>query len=406
MKRWQWLCMSLMTSGTLVSGYLLFRTFALLTSGAHGPPDVCAAVFGIGCDEALLSATSWQLGIPLAGWGLVYYVTLASILVLAWIIDDAFAPVAMSGAMVLGVLGALSSAILIVVIAAGLAPLCPLCLVVHAVNFSLVGVIERLDGRPIREIGASVRAGLAYVFGAEASRPAAARWHVVGFAVVALVAVVTYQWVLVQSERRAAGLEGRADIEQLIDEFESTARKDITVSTDDARLGPAGAPVELVVFSDFQCPYCLTLAERVYELINRFPDNLTIVFKHFPLGKACNSLVTNDTHPYACSAARAAESAHLQGKFWPFHDALFANGVAGEEAIERAARESGLDMQRFELDQLSEETTRKVQADVDLGVRVGVDGTPTVFINGRRAPGTSLQLLEALIGKQLEAEDS
>ena len=99
--RWRGLCAVLILVGSLLSGYLLFRTFTLLAQGAGGAPDVCSAVFGLGCDATLLGAGSWRLGSPLAGWGLVYYAALGCLLSLGWTLKDAFEAEATLGALVL-----------------------------------------------------------------------------------------------------------------------------------------------------------------------------------------------------------------------------------------------------------------------------------------------------------------
>ena len=99
------LCLSLLGLGSLVSAYLLARSFALVATRVSDAIDVCSAIFGTGCDEALLSAASWQLGIPLAGWGVVYYVTLACLLVMAWALGEAFELEATLGALLLSAAG-------------------------------------------------------------------------------------------------------------------------------------------------------------------------------------------------------------------------------------------------------------------------------------------------------------
>ena len=104
--RWRLLCLTLIGLGLVVSVYLLARTFTLMVGGGPEAIDVCSAVFGASCDAALLSPTSRQLGIPLAGWGFVYYGTLACLLVLAWALGEAFELPATLGALLLAAAGA------------------------------------------------------------------------------------------------------------------------------------------------------------------------------------------------------------------------------------------------------------------------------------------------------------
>jgi protein-disulfide isomerase len=146
--------------------------------------------------------------------------------------------------------------------------------------------------------------------------------------------------------------------------------------------GPADAPMTLVEFSDFQCPYCSLAVAKLDAVLNAYPGKVRLIFKQFPL----------DTHPQASLAAAAAIAAHHQGKFWPMHDALFAHrSELSRPNILALARSAGLDMKRFESDLDSAETKKTLTRDVEDGERAGVEGTPSVYINGRKYNG-SLEL--------------
>jgi protein-disulfide isomerase len=141
------------------------------------------------------------------------------------------------------------------------------------------------------------------------------------------------------------------------------------------RLGPDGARTEIVVFSDFQCGFCRRAAAELKRLHARYPARLEVRFKHYPL----------DYHEQAMNAARAAEAARRQGKFWEMHDLLFENsGSLGEAGIyaELAGR-IGLDVARFEKDRASKEVAAHVAADKAQGEAIGVDGTPFFLVNKR-----------------------
>ena len=158
----------------------------------------------------------------------------------------------------------------------------------------------------------------------------------------------------------------------------------------------------LVVFSDFQCPGCAAFSHSAPALTERFP-RLRIVYKHFPLGQECNPSVKRDLHPQSCAAARAAVAAHLQGRFWSFQDALFhADLSESPGALSRIPGEDGLDIERYEMDRASDFVAAQVRRDVDLGIRLGVDATPTVYLNGRRVADPGFEALTTLIGHLLE----
>jgi protein-disulfide isomerase len=142
--------------------------------------------------------------------------------------------------------------------------------------------------------------------------------------------------------------------------------------------GPQRAPVTVVVFSDFQCPFCQRSEATLQALVEQYGTRVRLVFKNHPL----------PMHPSARAAARAALAAGEQGKFWEYHDALFAHQDALDPAaLERCARDLGLDVDRFRRMMGDARTDLAIEADEGEATRLGVTGTPTFFVNGRRVIG-------------------
>jgi protein-disulfide isomerase len=143
----------------------------------------------------------------------------------------------------------------------------------------------------------------------------------------------------------------------------------------DAAFGPADAKVTVVEFSDFQCPYCTRAAAVANQIKEKYPDRVRFVFRQFPLS----------FHKEAHLAAQAALAAGAQGKFWEYHDLLFENQKALDRAsLEKYGEQLGLDMAEFKK-ALDDGTYKdEVDADIELGNKVAVSGTPTMFINGTR----------------------
>jgi protein-disulfide isomerase len=157
-------------------------------------------------------------------------------------------------------------------------------------------------------------------------------------------------------------------------------RLTIPVGPDDhIRGGPETAPLTLVEYGDFECPYCGAAYPIVKEVERILGDELRSVFRNFPLG---------DMHPHAVGAAEAAESAAAQGRFWEMHDRLYEHQdrETTEDLIEHA-RVLGLDVERFKSDLQEHTYEPRIQEDFLSGVRSGVNGTPTFFINGVRHNG-------------------
>ena len=164
------------------------------------------------------------------------------------------------------------------------------------------------------------------------------------------------------------------------------------VSADDYAQGPATAPVTLVEYGDFECPYCGEAFGIVKAIQRQFGDRLRFVWRNFPL---------TQEHPHAESAAEAAAAAGAQGAFWGMHDLLFAHQDAlGERFYVQSATTLGLDVDRFTRDLTGHAYAGRVREDFLSGVRSGVNGTPTFFINGRRYDGSwETNLLAAAIAE-------
>ena len=161
--------------------------------------------------------------------------------------------------------------------------------------------------------------------------------------------------------------------------------------------GSATARVTLEEFSDFQCPACGGLAPGLKRVIADYGDRARVVFRHYPL----------QMHKYAFIAARAAEAAGQQGKFWEMHDMLYGNQKEWSEAMEpRVPFESyatrlGLDVQKFKADMERQDLAERVKADLLRGNALGVKGTPTVYLNGRElVPGQLVT--EEILRREIE----
>jgi protein-disulfide isomerase len=199
--------------------------------------------------------------------------------------------------------------------------------------------------------------------------------------------------VAAEAERLAVSPEGDrlyVTVGQELRLVEIAAQHELPVLNSPAR-GPANAPVTLTVFSDFQCPYCSRLVPFIDELQAKNPAQLRVVFKQFPLRM----------HNMALPAALASLAAREQGKFWPMHDLLFANfNQLSEEKIRSLAQQAGLDLARFDRDRSAQRLREEVQRDLDLGQQAGVQGTPSLFLNGKLLRERSAEGVQALINQE------
>jgi protein-disulfide isomerase len=162
-------------------------------------------------------------------------------------------------------------------------------------------------------------------------------------------------------------------------------------------IGPQGAPITIIEFSDYQCPYCRRWHEQVYQpLLNAYPGKIRLVYRHFPL---------TSIHPDAFPAAEAAMCAGEQNSYWPFHEKLFSSDALGSSVYSQYAQELSLDMTAFESCLTEHKYQEVIQADLDFAVNLGIRSTPTFFINGLAIVGAQpLEIFKKMIDRELAGE--
>ena len=157
-------------------------------------------------------------------------------------------------------------------------------------------------------------------------------------------------------------------------------RHAVEALSEDPSRGPASAPVELIEFSDFDCPYCQRATETVARLMEQFEGQIRFVYKDYPL----------PSHPNAFKAAEAGNCAHEQGRFWELHDTMFASqGSLDVDALKGYAADLGLDPDTFNECLDSGRHAATVDRDMRIGMSHGVSSTPTLFLNGRAVLGAA-----------------
>ena len=143
--------------------------------------------------------------------------------------------------------------------------------------------------------------------------------------------------------------------------------------------GPADAAVTIMTFSDYQCPYCVRSEPVLAEVLERYPDQVRLVHRHFPL---------DNIHPFARPASEASMCADEQGKFWEYHDGIFAlDGRLADGSLAEIASSIGLDEDAFSLCIEERRYQDFVDADFKAGQEAGVTGTPSFFLNGIKLKG-------------------
>lgn len=386
-KTWYYISYAVIALGLAISGYLLIHHFNVI-AGKQFTSDLCSVLFGKGCTNASFSKVSTFLHIPVGGWGIIYLVLIGCFVLFSQVLVRKEEDDMIQIAFWISVPGIVFSAFYMMVMITQPIFFCPFCTAFHILNFGLFLILKRLTGLSFAGLFRGLGRGFGYIFLGKSVGEGFIKWKWLAYFFPVILGLAVYQYSQIQGltirNKKLAAYDPLAELEK----YESRKYWDIKVNEDDPLLGPQDAPVNLVVFSDLQCPVCALFAANFTDLIQFNKGKLNIRFKHFPLSSNCNPAAKKqDLHPLACQAAQAAEAARLQGKFWIFHDSIFARkdlDKPGPDIINEVARTAGLDMDRFRDDMTSADVYAKVKADINEGLRIGLDGTPTAFLNGRQ----------------------
>ncbi|GBD27823.1 Disulfide bond formation protein D [bacterium HR30] len=332
----------------------------------------------VNCDVVLSSRWSEIAGVSVSLLATLFYAALSLLAVSLLFVDAPATRRRITGALVAAVGGGVAfSAYMAVVAFWILRAVCVLCTGLYLVALANFFAVWRLH----RSLRVASRAEQAISFRRDL-------WLYAGLAVAGLVVIASVLWETSRLWREPASAEEVAQSDPRFTEwFRNLTVVDIPVDSRNSR-GPADARVTIVEFSDFECTHCASLHKALKETWLRSPGQVRIVFRHFPLDSTCNPLVQSRFHPLACEAALAAECAGSQGKFWQYHDWLFDHQKnLSSELLRQFARELGLDLVAFERCMQDPSTRQRVESDVAMGIKLGVNSTPTMFLNGRTIRG-------------------
>jgi protein-disulfide isomerase/uncharacterized membrane protein len=342
----------------------------------------------ISCDLVAASKYSEVFGIPLAVWGFGYFAAMA--IFAATILrghksakEHEPAWFFMAGAGVLSSLGLATISLGI------LKAVCLVCVVIYALN-AAQAVVAYLLWKPARDKFAmdlkSTTGGLTTA------------------AIAVAVSILAFNYIKPSPLTPTESLEPAKNSGQL-PQF-SSQQVDIPINKtpysglgEDFRKGPDDAKIVIVEFADYMCPACGQAAPVLEELHKQLGNRALLVFKNYPLSNQCNSSVQSDMHPHSCDIAKLARCAGSNGKFWDYHlRAMEQQSTASKEKARAWGKAVGLTDQQMDQCLASNDILAKIRDDVDLGNKLGVNSTPTIFINGKKYLGErSTQAMRAVI---------
>jgi len=353
---------SLLGIALLVS---LTQHFYEVRNGTAGFKSFCNMSQAMNCDIVAASSYAELIpGLPLAsvgaGWFLALFVISFFALNPYWKRESTRALFGMTA------LGTLFSLFYLAVMAIQIKTFCLFCLGVDALNLILLGLCFSLkpEGFSVHKLDFS-------------------KWKIlVPISATSILIMIVGLRSLDQANMKAS------DLAELANSVISSTAYPVGSGEEFPAFGPKDAPITIVEFSDFQCPFCRIGAFGLNSVLNRYPHLIRIVFRNFPLDQSCNSQVQHSAHPQACEAARVAHCAYQMGKFEDVYQTLFEKQVAFGPGIPlELASQIGLDRSRLKSCVDSSDTQLAISRDIQEALTLGVQSTPTFFVNGHKMEG-------------------
>lgn len=416
--------------GMLVSFLSLYEHLAIEIApqiGVEVGTGLCKIAEGFDCKVVIGSKWSTIFGIPLGSYGLLFYAALL-LLVLAALDNEPLSRLGLFDiVLVLSALATLYSIYLFIISKFVIGTLCPLCLATYAINIVLVliawvaGIGAGIGGRFVSGFGALLKAPRLLISGREDNiHGQAAMARVFLCAMVFTAAAVFFLPSYLINEvilERAQSKNSLENAQAAFDQWSKQMPQEIRGKPSEDPLGvwgegPYDAPIVVTEFSDYECPACRAVHMQFKQLLTEYAGRVLFVHRNFPLDKACNPYIPQEFHKSACFAAEFARCAGEQGKFWEAHNWAFESDVIENgdwpDEVQHAAFSFadvlGLDQQAVKECLASGRQKEVIVADINEGDRLGLEGTPSFWINGRKVMQFSMEgfrlIFDEILAKQ------
>ncbi|MCM2278838.1 MAG: thioredoxin domain-containing protein [Oligoflexia bacterium] len=375
-------------AGLSSAGFLLStalsRQYYQIREGAAGFRTFCNINQTMNCDAVAASPYAELFaGIPLSSFAAGWYLAMLIVSLLALSREGRREGV--RGLLALTGIATVFSIAYFVVMAAVIKTFCLFCLLIDGINLAALALVLSLGPE------SPAKAPL------ERARWKNLAWIVAGSLLVSVVMLRNFEGQAID----------RATVMQTADSILSGTPAALASSAELPSLGASDAPITIVEFSDFQCPYCRVGALMLNGVLNRYPGKVRIVLRNYPLDPACNPAIQRSMHPAACEAAKTTVCAHKQGKFAATYEQLFEHQASlrpGRPA--ELAKDAGVNPEQLASCLNAPETSAAVTRDIEEGNRLGVQSTPTFFINGYKVEGAyALPVWSEVIDRLLKQKE-
>lgn len=338
---------------------------------------VCGGGASSGCEAVRTSDFSHVFGIPLAAFGVAFYAIVAFMLTLSLASGTKFGSSIAKIAFRFSALGLVIDMALLAVQAFGIGEFCTACLLTYVASVGMMAALW-----PYRKHPGITLADLKHV-------PEARIMSAAGIFALALITISLYAGSRALTPTAISDIEARY-AENAYEEFRSSPEQHIDVS-ETPMTGSPSAPIKVVLFSDFLCPWCRQLANMISQFFPHWEPNVAVYYKNYPLDPGCNPHETTNTHPGACWAAVGGVCAQSNGLFWEYHDRLYSiprKKITDREVV-AIAKEIGIDSTHMKQCMAASPMRTQVMTNIRQAKELMVQSTPTIFVNGRRVPKTS-----------------
>ncbi len=381
----------------LVLSYISLDQHVVYSHGFAAGPSFCHLNAHINCEAVNTSEWSVLFGLPIASYGLFLYSVLLIASLAASRAGRTLSLRTWSAiALLISFVASSLSIVLFGISEFIIGALCLMCIGTYLVNFLIVGVVWRSGwrGRLVEGLATGVQEGvrlLGVALGLATAPESIRPWRLRGVALLVLlsgVASAIMPEVLYQSYAAEEMVEGDP-----VEEWERSPLTTFVLDTGkgafgDYALGDPGAPIQIVEFADYECPACKRMHDLMKELLDRYQGKYHFVFKNYPLDRSCNPEMQHDLHEFACDAAVYSRCAGEQGKFWEANTILFLRDadkgeLKRESLVNDGSKELGLDDVAIRECMESGRYREVILRDIRAGSAAGLQGTPSVWVNGK-----------------------